>query len=100
LLNESGIKEYIESNEEKLIEICELLKGTNSYEVQKFVFSYFNKLDFGDIFDKKIKSYAYDQGVSTDIIRRVGAIFFRDICLYKFEMKIEDIDKNNTRQML
>ena len=97
LLNKSGIKEYIDSKDSKLIIDCSVKKSTNSYEVQKYIFDLFDNITFDNEFDNKMKKFAFDQGVSTDIIRRIGAIYFRDICLKEFKMQIEDIDTHNPK---
>ncbi len=95
LLNESGIKKYIDSGSAELFEKCEIKKQTNPYEVQKHIFELFDKIELPKETDDEVKKYAYDKGISSDIIRRVGAIYFRDICLGKFRMKTEDIDKHD-----
>ena len=98
LLVESGIKTYIDSNNSKLIVDCSVKKSTNSYEVQKYIFDLFDNFTFDNEFDNKMKKFAFNQGVSTDILRRIGAIYFRDICLTEFKMKVEDIDVHNLKE--
>ena len=98
LLSESGIKTYIDSNNSKLIKNCSSKKSTNSYEVQKLIFDLFGSITFDNEFDEKMKRFAFEQGISTDIIRRIGAIYFRDICLTEFKMKVEDIDVHNPKK--
>ena len=92
LLTESGLKKYINDNIQNLMEQCQTKEKTNSYETQEFIFNLFDDLILTADIDKKMKDYAYKQGISTDIVRRTGAIYFRDICLNNFNMKIEDID--------
>lgn len=94
LLKESGVKKYVDNSLPELFENCEIKKGTNPYEVQQYIFDLFNAIAFPPEVDKKIKTFAYEKGIGVDIVRRVGAIYFRDICLDKFDMKVGDIDKH------
>jgi len=94
VLNESGLKAYIDTHSD-LINKCKDSKLSNAYEVQTFAFDLFDALDFDEEFDLRIKQYAYDHGISLDIIKRVGALYFRDLCLIDNGMPVTDIDKHN-----
>lgn len=94
VLNESGLREYIDTHSD-LISKCKDSKLNNAYEVQIFAFDLFDALDFDKEFDLRIKQYAFDHGISIDIIKRVGALYFRDLCLKEMEMPVADIDKHN-----
>jgi len=91
----SGLKNYIDSHKSELIKICEEKRITNPYEVQKHIFKSFDVLSFEPAFDDTLKKFAYERGITTSILRRVGAIYFRDICLNEFKMNKEDIDKHD-----
>ena len=94
LLNDSGLKGYIDQKRNELIKSCEIKRDTNAYEVQEFIFGFFDNLKFESEFENKIKQYAYRKGVTLELLRRVGAIYFRGICLGEFQMKEEDIDRH------
>ena len=94
LLVDSGMKDYINGKNLEFMGVCNNIENTSAYEVQKTIFDLFDGLEFEPEYDKKFKDYAYRQGVSIDIVKRVGAIYFRDICLNKFGMKKEDIDNH------
>ena len=94
-LNESGIKEYIDFATTDLTQRCEDKRSTNPYEVQQYIFNLFSSVEFPKDIDDKIKKYAYSKGISSDIIRRVGAIYFRDICLNSFGMSKDEIEKHD-----
>jgi hypothetical protein len=91
-LTDSGLKKYIDSNLPFLRASCSSKKETNAYEVQEHVFSLFDKMNFGKETDDKLKQYAYEQGISMEVLRRIGAIYFRDICLVDFKMDLKDVD--------
>ena len=94
-LIDSGLKEYLDDQKSELMKICEEKRGTNPYEVQQHIFSAFDTLVFKPDFENKLKKFAFEQGTTMNLIRRVGAIYFRNVCLTDFDMNKEDIDKYN-----
>lgn len=94
-LLESGWKQYIESKKPDLMKLCEEKRATNPYEVQKHIFKMFDILELDTEFDDKLKKYAYEKGTTTSVLRRVGAIYFRNLCLDTFGMNQDDIDKHD-----
>lgn len=94
-LNESGLKEYIDRKKSELLKICEEKKDSNPYEVQTYVFRAFDTLVLEPEFEDKLKKFAYEKGTSMSILRRVGAIYFRNLCLDDFGMNKDDIDKHD-----
>ncbi len=97
-LIESGIKEYLDLNKEIIMTKCKEKEDTNPYEVQEHVFKLFDTLELEPDFENKLKKFAYEQGTTMNIMRRVAAIYFRNLCLKKFEMDMEDIDKHNSEK--
>ena len=94
-LSESGLKDYVEIHKDELMKICEEKRGTNPYEVQSHVFRIFDTLKLEPKFEDKLKKFAYKTGTSMSVLRRVGAIYFRNLCLDNFGMNREDIDTHN-----
>lgn len=88
----SGMKNYIDSNRDFLMESCSAKKETNAYEVQEHIFNLFDKMEFDKELDNQFKEYAFKQGISMELLRRIGAIYFRDICLNNFKMQLKDVD--------
>lgn len=88
----SGLKRYIDDHQQELLRDCASQQHTNSYEVQEHVFRLFDTLEFTPEFDDAIKEYAYREGLPIEILRRAGAIYFRDICLQEFKMGTTKID--------
>lgn len=93
ILNHGGIKNYIDSNKIGLLSefklVCEM---KNQYDIQEQAFVFFDKKDFG-VFEETFKKVAFDYGMSIDTIKRIGGIYFRDICLSEAGFKPEDLDK-------
>lgn len=94
-LTESGLKDYIDSHKADLMKICEEKRDTNPYEVQKHIFKSFDNLVLETNFDDNLKKFAFDKETTMGILRRIGAIYFRNVCLVEFGMSKEDIDKHD-----
>jgi hypothetical protein len=92
LLDQSGIKEFIDNRKQELLLLGNTKELKSAYDVQEFVFGYFDAVQLDEKTDEKIKKYAFNEGISTDIIRRVGAIYFRNLLLEKCGFKPEDLD--------
>ena len=83
-LNESGLKAYIDANSDKLLNLCEEKRSTNPYEVQKHIFAMFDTLQIAAGVEDRVREFAYEQGTTTAILRRVGAIYLRNLYFEKF----------------
>lgn len=94
LLDASGLKKYIDSHKKELMKLCDGKESINPYEVQEHIFKVFNASVFEEKFYDQLKRFAFEQGADIELIKRVGAIYFRDIVLAEFDMKGEDIDKH------
>lgn len=95
ILEKSGLKKYLDDNKEKIITTCESgHEMKNQYDIQQAVFSFFDSYKFPDEFEEKFKTYAYSEGISMEILKRIGGIYFRDFCLKKHGFSPEDLDKN------
>lgn len=94
ILKQSGIKEYIDNNQDILLPECHNAGNMETpYDIQQSVFDMFDNYEFPQKTDNQLKSYAFDNGLSMDMIRRVGAIYFRDLCLVVRGFKASDLDK-------
>lgn len=94
-LLESGMKNYIDEKREYFIEHCSKAEIPNPYELQKFIFDYFDGYKFDANFEDGLKKFVFNQGTTMGVMKRVGAIYLRNICLDKFGMKKDDIDKHD-----
>ncbi len=93
VLVDSGLKKYIDDHKDQMLDNCKSKNTmTNQYDIQEAVFALFDNLDFGN-FELKLKEAAFKHGVTLDTIRRIGGIYFRDICLEKAGLKPEGLDK-------
>jgi len=85
-LKGSGLETYIDERKDKLIGGCKATEESTAYEIQSKVFDMFEKIVFDGDFEQKFKNYAFEQGISMDILRRIGAIYFRNICLEHYKL--------------
>lgn len=93
-LVESGLKEYIDLNKDYFIGLCQNKKDTNPYEVQEYAFKIFDDIVFDPALSDKLKKFAFEKGTTMAVVRRIGGIYFRNLCLDHFGMNREDIDKH------
>ena len=93
ILEDSGLKKYIDEKKEELLSQCKSKSNMdNQYNIQEAAFKFFDQLNFGD-FETKLKAAAFKHGVNMETIRRIGGIYFRDICLNDKGFRPEDLDK-------
>jgi hypothetical protein len=79
VLQRSGLKSYIDTKKEVLLKALNAGALTDPYEVQRHAFRLLAKLSFEEAVGQHLKNFAYNNGISTDLLRRVGAIYLRDI---------------------
>lgn len=97
VLEKSGLKEYIDSESNNLFTNCkEKHELDNPYDVQEAAFNFFDELKFDTVMENKLKNTSFEYDMSMNVIRRIGGIYFRDICLKRLEMKSEDLDKQGS----
>ncbi len=91
-IEESGLKKYIDDNKARLLSQCETKNPmTNSYDIQEAAFKFFDHIDLGT-FEATLKKHAFNYGWSMNVVRRIGGIYFRDLCLEKAGLKPEDLE--------
>ncbi len=92
VLKESGMQTWVDGNTDFLEKQCGDFCNTSAYEIQEQIFDLFDNLKLDADVDKKFKDYAYKEGMNVETIYRIGAIYFRDICLKKCHLDPADID--------
>lgn len=93
-LEKSGLKSFIDNQKIDLMQICEDKRSLNPYDIQEFIFDYFDNLEFPEEIAGKLKKFAFNQGTTMNMIRRIGGIYFRNICLDEFGMDLGEIDNH------
>jgi hypothetical protein len=79
VLSLSGLKSYIDTHEEQLTAQCRQNPSPDRYEVQTSAFRILSDWKFDRHFEHQINEFAFAHGMSPDLLRRVGAIYLRDL---------------------
>ena len=79
ILRRSGLKSYIDTKRKSLLAALNASALSGPYDVQHRAFRLLAELSLEEAVGQHLKSFAYNNGISTDLLRRVGAIYLRDI---------------------
>lgn len=92
-LKDSGLQKYIDDRRDEFIGTCsQNARNLNSYDLQNAIFDFFDTYRFEPEVDKALKEAAYKEGISMDMVRRIGAIYFRKICFKQLKMDEKELD--------
>jgi hypothetical protein len=80
-LKRSGLRSYIDANRNALLDRLGRVRS-DPYELQRHTFRLFADLPFEDVVTHHLNKFAFANNISTDLLRRVGAIYLRDIAAY------------------
>jgi hypothetical protein len=81
LLRDSGLKSYIDQRRDELTARLRARAPFDLYTIQESSFRLFERLSLDDSFARHLNKFAYTNGTSTDLLKRVGAIYLRDIAI-------------------
>ncbi|PIR04778.1 MAG: hypothetical protein COV57_02605 [Candidatus Liptonbacteria bacterium CG11_big_fil_rev_8_21_14_0_20_35_14] len=85
VLEESGLKKYIEGRKFFVIEACKNNGALKPEDMEMFIFDFFNHVNFKEPFNSEIKKYSYNSVISLHLLGRVGAIYTINICFEKLD---------------
>ncbi len=99
VLEESGLKKYIEEHKEDLLRRCRAENAMSvPYDIQESAFRFFTTHRFGG-YEEVLKGSAFRHGISMNAIRRIAGIYFRDICLEASGYKREATTRTASRSI-
>lgn len=78
-LSLSGLKSYIDAHKDRLTAQCRQVSSLDPYEIQSAAFRTFATWKFEQPFEHQLNEFAFANGMSPDLLRRVGAIYLRDL---------------------
>ena len=78
ILRLSGMKSYIDAHADQLLKHLPANRPSDTYEAQSRVFHLFATIELDASFGRHLNEFAFANGVSIDLLRRVAAIYFRD----------------------
>jgi hypothetical protein len=99
ILNESGIKQIIENNKDRLFKIIKEKEPTNAYDAERLILSVVNELPkhCPEIIDE-LKQSAFKAGQDIDAILLVGGIYLRNLIFDDLGFSLIDLDKKNKKE--
>jgi hypothetical protein len=81
LLRDSGFRSYIDRHRDELTTQLRANAPFDLYTIQENAFRLLDHISLDDSFARHLNKFAYRNGASTDLLRRVGAIYLRDIAV-------------------
>jgi hypothetical protein len=81
LLRDSGLKSYIDRHRDELTPQLGASAPFDLYIIQESAFRLFDHIPLDDSFARRLNKFAFRNGTSTNLLRRVGAIYLRDIAV-------------------
>jgi hypothetical protein len=81
VLQRSGLRSYIDTKKRTLLEALRARAISDPYELQRDAFRLLAELPFEDIVAHHVNEFAFANGISTDLLRRIAAIYLRDIAV-------------------
>jgi hypothetical protein len=81
LLRDSGLKSYIDRRRDELTPQLGARAPLDLYTIQENAFRLFDRISLEEPFARHLNKFAFRNGTSTDLLRRVGAIYLRDIAV-------------------
>jgi hypothetical protein len=81
LLRDSGLKSYIDRHRDHLTSLLHVKPPLEPHLIQDSAFRLFDRISFDGSFGRRLHKFAYASGTSMQLLRRVGAIYLRDIAV-------------------
>lgn len=81
VLQRSGLRSYIDAKRPTLLAALKIRASSDPYEIQRRAFRLIAELPFDDAVGRHLNSFAFNNGMSTSILRRVGAVYLRDLAV-------------------
>ena len=78
-LEQSGLKAYIDRRKAALVRQLRASAPFDRYRIQDAAFRLLARVPFEDAFGRRLNAFAFRHGISTDLLRRVAAIYLSDI---------------------
>lgn len=81
LLRDSGLKSYIDRRKDELAVQLRAMAPLDLYTIQENAFRLLHHIPLEEQFTRQLHRYAFRTGTSTDLLKRVGAIYLRDVTI-------------------
>ncbi len=77
VLARSGLRSYVDAKRRALVSALDT--SSNRYELQRKAFQLFSELRLEEPVARHLQNFAFANGISTDLLRRLAAIYLRDL---------------------
>jgi hypothetical protein len=81
VLKRSGLRSYIDTKRTKLLATLNPAKQSDPYAIERRSFRLLAELPLDGAVGRHLDSFGFNNGISTTLLRRVGAIYLRDIAV-------------------
>lgn len=81
VLQRSGLKSYIDTKKPILLSALNARASSDPYDVQRRAFRLLAEMSFEDMVEHHMNHFAFANGISTELLRRIAAIYLRDIAV-------------------
>lgn len=81
VLQRSGLKSYIDTKRSILLTTLKARTSGDPHAIQQRAFRLVAELSLEDAVERHLNTFALNNGLSADLLRRVGAIYLRDIAI-------------------
>jgi hypothetical protein len=79
VLQRSGLKSYIDTKRRTLLSALNGQNSADPYELQRRAFRLLATLSFEDMVAQHLNNFAFSNGISLELLRRVAGIYLRDV---------------------
>ncbi len=79
VLARSGLRSYLDANKKRLLSQFFDVPSSNNYELQRRAFDLLAGLSLEEPVERHLSRFAFANGLSAILLRRVGAIYLRDL---------------------
>lgn len=81
VLQRSGLRSYVDANRRTLLAALNAEKSSDPYEIEHRAFGLLAELPLDGVAGRHLNKFAFGSGMSTTILRRVAAIYLRDLAV-------------------
>jgi hypothetical protein len=79
LLRDSGLKSYVDRRRDELTTLLQVEAPFDPYTIQERAFRLFDSIPLDETFGRNLNKFAFRTGNTTGLLRRVAAIYLRDV---------------------
>jgi hypothetical protein len=79
ILAMSRLKSFVDAHEEEFVKHCKKVRPRDHYEIQFRAFRLLDSTKFSEPYERELREFAFSNGLSLELLRRVAAIYLCNI---------------------